>query len=57
MMLLEETPLYRAQWLWETFPRMRQVISRAIAAGILLLIASAIANCSFDQPMKTTGVS
>jgi hypothetical protein len=30
VMLLEETSLYRAQWLWDNFPRMRQAISRAI---------------------------
>jgi hypothetical protein len=29
-MLLEETPLYRAQWLWDNFPRMRETISRTI---------------------------
>ena len=30
VMLSEQTPLYRAQWLWENFPRMREAISRAI---------------------------
>jgi hypothetical protein len=29
MMLVEETPLYRAQWLWNNFPKMRAAISKA----------------------------
>jgi hypothetical protein len=29
IMLIEETPLYRAQWLWDNFPQMRAVISKA----------------------------
>ena len=29
MMLIEETSLYRAQWLWDNFPKMRAAISKA----------------------------
>jgi hypothetical protein len=29
MMLVGDTPLYRTQWLWDNFPKMRAAISKA----------------------------